>query len=689
MTRDSSRTRYQRVREILEEAAGSSAAAYGGIGRFWNLPLKKFLEATVLGQRIIAPASAGSVSNPGRGENSGLVIGLRGLAPFDGSQFPQLPWGGKSVAPADVEFISDWIDDGCPGDDRWIESLPLVTPSGGPPGLVVLKAEEVPPSARTTFAAIEGTGNEYLARKGEPRQRLNVDCLSPSELEQFRDVFRELYDLNNWPDDRRNYNNVALIHQNHCQHGWERFLPWHRVYLYEVEQILQDRCPGVTIPYWDFTMPRYRPEHPETGAIIPEAYKCFLSPRSIQGLTPFFPPGVIETVGTIAGKTFSSQRKFFDEIGKLAGTEYTAGDYRRHFVDALLDSNSLWYPLRYPAEYSIAGKPATINQAVHYHYPTADDMAQILGLATFRDFGGGNLYNDAFGFLDQNPHNTMHLWTGGMNPDYVAGAPDDSTPTASPRMTQDNRNRGVQVVGRRFHSREDLHSQPQFGDMFSNLTASFDPIFWPIHTNIDRIWSEWQRHRPHSTPVDLDAVLTPWNYTVRDTLDMSRFGYEYVKSSRIIPVGLGDPIGRFESPPLEITEAVRRSFRLAEVRLHRVPQLPRSCFIRVFLNLPDASASTPLDHENYAGYLAIFGHGPCYGGPGHCDIPPDRPRKFDIRDRSHQALRHHRLPVTECARKLLERGATTLQITLLVIGADYAEDGELLRLDGVSLEFFD
>ena len=43
-----------------------------------------------------------------------------------------------------------------------------------------------------------------------------------------------------------------------------------------------------------------------------------------------------------------------------------------------------------------------------------------MSLRTFRDFGGGSLYNDAFGFLDQNPHNTMHIWTGGMNPDYQA-----------------------------------------------------------------------------------------------------------------------------------------------------------------------------------------------------------------------------------------------------------------------------
>ena len=55
-----------------------------------------------------------------------------------------------------------------------------------------------------------------------------------------------------------------------------------------------------------------------------------------------------------------------------------------------------------------------------------------------------------------------------------------------------------------------------------------------------------------------------------------------------------------------------------------MPQLPRSCFIRVFLNLPGANASTSIEDPHYAGYLAIFGHADCIGGPGHCDLPPSR-----------------------------------------------------------------
>jgi tyrosinase len=120
-----------------------------------------------------------------------------------------------------------------------------------------------------------------------------------------------------------------------------------------------------------------------------------------------------------------------------------------------------------------------------------------------------------------------------------------------------------------------------------------------------------------------------------------------------------------------------------------VPQLLRSCFVRAFINLPGADASTPMrDNPHYAGYLAIFGHGECYGGPGHCDLPPPRARAYDERPRNHNTPRNHRIDVTEAARALLAK-SDEVQITLVVIGVDYREESDLLRLEGVSLNFLD
>jgi tyrosinase len=679
------KSRYERFRDALREAAGDSASDYGGLGPFWELPLPALLTASLHGVRLIAPESikAGSCCSHGAGEaqrsrseRSGLVQGLRGEPPFDGSRFPRLPWGGRAVDAADIASIAEWIDDGCPASDVELASFDL---GASQPVTITLTRPSGPiagPTPAETFAA--AGASEYLFERGELKQRMNVDCMLDTQIEKFRFAMRELYELNKWAEDSRSYNNLALIHQNHCQHGWERFLPWHRIYLYEFEQALQDHCPDVTIPYWDWTMPHYSPATPEKGRIIPFAYQAFLTDASLTFLASAgFPPDAIDGLRPLVGQPFVSQKTFFTAVTARIGAAYATGAHRKRFIDALLAANSLWYPLRYPAEYHDDAGNTTINTVIHYHYPTAEDVAQIMSLRTFRDFGGGSSYDDAFGFLDQNPHNTLHIWTGGMNPD------------AGPARAPEDRNKSVKVAGRRFHSRDDMYSQPALGDMFSNLTASYDPVFWPVHANVDRLWHEWQQEHPSSNPVELDAVLTPWSYTIRDTLDMQRFGYEYVKATSVVAVGAGVPVGRFTSAPIDVPAAVRASFGRAEVRLHRVPQLPRSCFIRVFLNLPDADASTPLDDPHYAGYAAVFGHGDCYGGPGHCDPPPPRPRKYDLRPRSHNTPRNHRVNVTARARALLEAGATTLQITLVVIGADYREERELLRLDGVSLTFFD
>jgi tyrosinase len=46
---------------------------------------------------------------------------------------------------------------------------------------------------------------------------------------------------------------VDIHAQPHSMHGTQRFLPWHRVYLLQLEQALQSIHPDVTLPYWDWT----------------------------------------------------------------------------------------------------------------------------------------------------------------------------------------------------------------------------------------------------------------------------------------------------------------------------------------------------------------------------------------------------------------------------------------------------
>jgi len=95
--------------------------------------------------------------------------------------------------------------------------------------------------------------------------RKNVELLSEGELSALRRAFEEAKQIS---AEVRSDSNGFFEHAG--QHGvpyWRcphhtpqrLFLPWHRAYLYRLEQALQDRVAGVTLPWWDWTTTREVP----------------------------------------------------------------------------------------------------------------------------------------------------------------------------------------------------------------------------------------------------------------------------------------------------------------------------------------------------------------------------------------------------------------------------------------------
>jgi tyrosinase len=77
------------------------------------------------------------------------------------------------------------------------------------------------------------------------------------------------------------------------------------------------------------------------------------------------------------------------------------------------------------------------------------------------------------------------------------------------------------------------------GDMGVIGTAAFDPIFWSHHAMIDRLWWIWQARNGNaniSTEL-LDLVLTPFNFRVRDVLNVNDLGYDYAAAQNVVSVG--------------------------------------------------------------------------------------------------------------------------------------------------------
>ena len=159
---------YEKVQEILQTAGGGSAADYGGIGPFWKLPWDRLIDASLYGLPLIASESESTKSccsitgdAAPRSARSALIQGLRGESPFDGSRFPRIPWGGQAVPEADIHFIAEWIDAGCPRTDL---EVALNAIAERPPVRIQI-IERAP--ATDAAAGEDENPNEYLFERGE------------------------------------------------------------------------------------------------------------------------------------------------------------------------------------------------------------------------------------------------------------------------------------------------------------------------------------------------------------------------------------------------------------------------------------------------------------------------------------------------------------------------------------------
>lgn len=662
-------SRYQQVKKILDEASRDAHPSYEGNDRFWNLPLNELLTLTLYNVRMIAPAAAvaptatpcchapkpqsavapqaNAAPQAGRGASSGLILGLKGQAPFDSSQFPRLPWGGAPVSPEDIQFIESWIDDGCPEtDDRYTARVAEAA------NVRALAAGTAP------FALDPRPTNAGRQANNSLKVRKNINFLTPEELSRFRNAVAQMKSLDKFEQDERSFGYWARIHGNQCQHSWEQFLTWHRAYLYFFEQQLQDIDPTVTLPYWDWAA-----DHDnviasiadmgsavllDNGA-IPAAYQCWLDQPGLDALKiAGVPQAVLDKLTAILGKPYSSGARLFKEAGIQWGDDPSSD---QAIIQQLEKINPLWHFQRWPGGNS---------QLIFEAYPSPSDITNILGINSFFSFGSGPEDNHFFGALET-IHNLIHNFSGGGNPNFG-------------------------------NSTEPMNiANPQFGDMVNAGRTAFDPIFWAHHSNVDRLWSEWQKLHPNAGPDDPQEILSPWSMTVGDTYTIAALGYEYMQSSHTFNASPQTPITRFVSQMAGVHPQAAATHRRAEVRLHHVQYTTRAgFFIRVFLNQPDANVSTPTkDNPHYVGMQSMF-TGLCIGGPGHCAPPPTKPRrKFDLRGRPHKTPANFRFDCTEAVARLRALGETDFQVTLVVLNLDGTPADDALHLDGVALNFFD
>jgi tyrosinase len=116
---------------------------------------------------------------------------------------------------------------------------------------------------------MEATGgdvaNTARLERDDILHRKNAALLSEDEVAALRTAWAQIKRISeDARGDSRGFFEHAGLHGVPywgCPHHTPQriFLPWHRAYLYRLEQALQDRVSGVTLPWWDWTTTRAIP----------------------------------------------------------------------------------------------------------------------------------------------------------------------------------------------------------------------------------------------------------------------------------------------------------------------------------------------------------------------------------------------------------------------------------------------
>jgi tyrosinase len=231
------------------------------------------------------------------------------------------------------------------------------------------------------------------------------------------------------------------------------------------------------------------------------------------------------------------------------------------------------------------------------------------------------------------------------------------------------------------------------GQMSQVAFAAYDPLFWSHHSFIEYVFCQWQDSHTDAVPPVIDPRdFAPFSVTIDDVWNYRKLGYSYLPDNASDLQVAGMPAG----PGAAASNKLRSGIPVANFPLHTIdPEFSRaelrfdgltppedSFAVRVFADLDKASASTAVDDHHYLGTRYFFGHGECGGAPGHCDpIPRDI---YDLRPSHHYAPVQVRLDITRRLKDLIRHkragGEASDDAPIVLVVVD-REGNEILESD--------
>jgi len=132
------------------------------------------------------------------------------------------------------------------------------------------------------------------------------------------------------------------------------------------------------------------------------------------------------------------------------------------------------------------------------------------------------------------------------------------------------------------------------------------------------------------------------------------------------------------------------AFYRADLQFHGVGHRGDSYEGRVYFDAPDATPATPLDPEaGYAGSFYVFGHGPCFGDEGHCEVPAGPIHPFDYRSPHHLTRQMLAVEVTDAVKRVVDAGGSEFSVTVVPTNGRDEDVGDILHFERLSLVTYD
>ncbi|XP_057305526.1 uncharacterized protein LOC130642711 [Hydractinia symbiolongicarpus] len=321
--------------------------------------------------------------------------------------------------------------------------------------------KELPPDNPNSFWGL-------ATYHGEPfKKRIAPDIKNYSFVNFFEFLFPS---IDKPPHNRQKWG-------GYCQHANVLFPPWHRLYLLRVEQALQTVLPGedVALHYWDQTSE----ESLRHGlpSILTRKTVMVDGKEEVNPLLNFTLPKQIDADENSLYKKpihYTTVRYPFSGIRNPKTAAEAAEKHNERIFeldkspDKLLNENiKYWLNHGYKSKNSVVSGYEDCLDETDYNKFSNISSAKVKGRVAFS--------------LEQ-PHNDMHLSIGGYS---------------LPKMNENGeieRDENDNPIMQNYGLVEGAN-----GDMGANEVASFDPIFFVHHSNVDRMFWIWQKKHNHST----------------------------------------------------------------------------------------------------------------------------------------------------------------------------------------------